>query len=47
MSRQKGSGGVVLFAILIGVALLTFFGVITWKTEDLNDLFNLLRSIWQ
>lgn len=46
MSRDRGGGNTALFAIVVAVAALMFFGVINWKTEDLNDFMNLLRDIW-
>lgn len=36
----------VFYAILIAVALLMFFGIITFETKDLNAFFNLLRDVW-
>lgn len=43
---NKGGGSTALFVIVVAVATLTFFGVISWKTEDLNDFMNLLRDLW-
>lgn len=46
MSRNSKGGGLAPLVILITVALLMFFGIITVKTQDMNDFFNLLRDIW-
>lgn len=34
----------VIFGILVAVALLTFFGIINWKTIDLNQFANDVRE---
>lgn len=47
MSKKKSGGGsVVLFILLIIVGLLMFFGILTFKAEDMNDFFNLLRDLF-
>lgn len=34
----------IVFGIVIAVALLSFFGIINWKTIDLNQFFNMVRD---
>lgn len=45
--RKKKGNSMVLFAILVAVALLMFFGILEFKSDDMNSFFNLLREIWE
>lgn len=47
MSRRRGSGSTAAFVILVTVALLLFFGVITLNTRDFNDFINMIRDWWK
>lgn len=45
--KKKGGGGTALLAIVVAIALLMFFGILEFKSDDMNDFFNLLRDIWR